>query len=212
MSAGTQGRGHQGRDPSPAPDPPPPRAQRSRPTDPCDRPAHRGGAEDRPRAMLQPSTCPLTDRSGSWDIEDCRRPAARAPAGKSAALLQRCQPRPLRAQQRSARDASRPWPGVFCRARRFRDPGRAREIRRTSRSANTACDSSPRADVSRLGARIVGISRCRSGAGPAPGRQAKADTTWSVLGGSETVCFRSDPRFNTHRGQNKNTPLSGVQN
>ena len=65
VSWDAQGRG---RVPAPAPDPPTPRAQRSRTTDPCDRSAHRGGADDRPRAMLQPSTCPLTDRSGTAGI------------------------------------------------------------------------------------------------------------------------------------------------
>ena len=69
----------------------------------------------------------------------------------------------------------------LCRAWRPRDRGRAREIRRTSRSANTACDGSPLADVSRLGARSVTFSRCISGAGPALWAASRTDAIWSTF-------------------------------
>ena len=137
-----------------------------------------GGRECRPRAMLLPSTCPLAAcRSRRRHLGRVRRQAALAPADTSDGLLHQCRPRPLRAPGRPARSSGRPWPGrtvvlalLETRAEPVTGDGLPAVKVRT-------CDSSPRADASRLGARSVVFSRWTAGAGSAPEREAHSPSS-----------------------------------
>ena len=153
-------RGHPGRVSAPAPDSMPPRAQQSRLMDASKRPAHRGSEEGRPRAMLLPSTCPFTDcHSPRRHLGRVRRQPALAPADTSAALLHQCQPRPLRAPGRPARSSGRPWPGGSVVLAQLESPAEPVGGDGLPAVKVRTCDSSPRADASRLGARSVAFSR-----------------------------------------------------